>query len=312
MTPAKRAILVQQLGLNDSIPVQYIRWLIGDDYRLFDTNGDGKFETTCNIVDGEQVCGPDKYGTRKGLLRGDFGYSYSNKRPVMALVGERVGATLEMQTLALLFGSISGITFGILAAVNRGGWFDNTTRVMAVVLNAVPAFWLGLLLMMIFGAYLKVLPMSGRCDPTTVCPPVFQRLEYLILPVTVLATGGLAGYSRYMRASMLDVVNQDYIRTARAKGLVEQAVWFGHAARNAAIPLATFLGPAIFGLLGGSVITETLFSWPGLGRLAIAAVNNKDLPLIMIITLIGAVQTVFGFILSDILYALVDPRIRFS
>jgi peptide/nickel transport system permease protein len=134
----------------------------------------------------------------------------------------------------------------------------------------------------------------------------------MVLPVAVLATGGIAGFSRYIRASMLDVVNQDYIRTAKSKGLPNRRVWFIHAARNALIPMATFLGPAIFGLIGGAVITETLFSWPGLGRLSITAVNNLDMPLLMAITMIGAVQTICGFILSDILYAAFDPRIRFG
>lgn len=295
ITPEKRAILNQQLGLNDPWPVQYVRWLIGDDWRQFDM-GNGKMQ----------------YGTRKGILRGDFGYSFSNRRSVTALISERIGATLELSIISLIIGSSVGIAIGILAAVGRGGLFDNVTRVFSVILSAVPVFWLGLLLIMIFGAWLKILPMGGRCDPTAPCPPVYMRLEYIILPTFILSTGAIAGYSRYMRASMLDVVNQDYIRTAKAKGLTERTVWFLHAARNAMIPLATFLGPAITGLLGGAVITETLFSWPGLGRLAISALNSLDYPLIMAIVMIGAVETILGFVLSDILYAWVDPRIRFS
>lgn len=294
-TPEKRAILNQQLGLNDPWPVQYVRWLIGDDWRQFDM-GNGKMQ----------------YGTRRGILRGDFGYSFSNRRSVTALISERIGATLELSVISLIIGSTIGVAIGILAAVGRGGLFDNLTRVFSVVLSAIPVFWLGLMLILIFNSWLKILPPGGRCDPTTPCPPVYQRLEYLILPTFILSTGAIAGYSRYMRASMLDVVNQDYIRTAKSKGLPENTVWFLHAARNALIPLATFLGPAITGLLGGAVITETLFSWPGLGRLAITALNSLDYPLIMAIVMIGAVETVLGFVLSDILYAWVDPRIRFS
>jgi len=190
---------------------------------------------------------------------------------------------------------------------------------MAVVFNALPVFWLGLILILIFGVLLKnsaggpFLPMGGRCPTTlTGCPPLHQRLNFLILPTFVLATGGIAGYSRYMRASMLDVINQDYIRTARSKGLTERNVWFKHGARNALIPLATFLGPSITGLLSGAAITETIFSWPGLGRTAVGAVTQQDYPVVMAVVIIAAIATVIGYILSDILYALIDPRIRFS
>jgi ABC-type dipeptide/oligopeptide/nickel transport system permease component len=141
---------------------------------------------------------------------------------------------------------------------------------------------------------------------------IYLRLNHLILPALVLAAGSVAGYSRYLRGSMLDVIGQDYIRTAHAKGLPPRRVWVGHAARNALIPVATFLGPALTGLLSGAVVTETIFSWPGLGRLAIQSINTFDYPMIMAVTMLGAVATVLGFILSDILYALIDPRIRFS
>ena len=139
-----------------------------------------------------------------------------------------------------------------------------------------------------------------------------MRLEYLIMPVIVLSSGGIAIFSRFMRASMLDVINQDYIRTARAKGLSNRNVWFKHGARNALIPIATILGPSILGVLGGAVITETVFSWPGMGRFAVEAVFAKDYPVVMTTVVIGAVTTVLGFLLSDILYAAVDPRIRFN
>jgi len=185
---------------------------------------------------------------------------------------------------------------------------------MAVIFNAVPVFWLGLILILIFGSFLKVLPMGGRCPPvlTGGCPPIYGRLQYLILPTFILATGGVAVFSRYMRASMLDVIGQDYIRTAKAKGLSSQQVWFKHGARNALIPIATFIGPAIAGLLGGAPITETIFSWPGLGQIGVSSVVQQDYPLVMAVVIITAFATILGFILSDILYALIDPRIRFS
>jgi peptide/nickel transport system permease protein len=141
---------------------------------------------------------------------------------------------------------------------------------------------------------------------------MFQRLEYLVLPTFILATQGIGGYSRYMRAAMLDVVAQDYVRTARAKGLTERQVWFKHGARNALIPIATFIGPAITGLLGGAVITETIFNWPGVGRTTVAAVVGRDYPMVMAVTVYVGLATILGYLLSDVLYGLIDPRIRFN
>lgn len=293
---AAREQEAQRLGLNDPWPLRYVRWLVGDDWMYYDRTGDGVPE----------------YGNKKGFLRGDFGFSFQNRRPVLDLFLERLGATLELGILALVFGLILGVPIGIVAAVGRGGVFDNITRVMAVLINSVPIFWMGLILILIFGAQLGILPMGSRC-PTDAqgCPPIYDRLQYLVLPVIVLGAGGLAGYSRYMRASMLDVIGQDYMRTAKAKGLRRRGVWFRHGARNALIPLATFLGPAITGLWGGAPVTETIFSWPGIGRLYIQSINQQDFPLIMMIVVFSAIATILGFILSDVLYALIDPRIRF-
>jgi len=299
ITPQQRQRLAQQLGLNDPLPVQYLRWLVGDDWMQFDTDGDGEM---------------DSYGTRRGILRGDFQRSFTARRPVLDVITERIPATLELGAASLMLGVAVGVPIGILAATRKGGWFDNLTRVLAVVFNAIPIFWLGLILILIFGSWLGVLPMGGRCPPvlTGGCPPVYGRIEYLILPTFVLATGAIAIYSRYMRASMLDVMSQDYMRTAHSKGLTNRVVWFKHGARNAFIPLATFLGPAITGLLSGAAITETIFSWPGMGRLAVNSVTSQDYPVVMGVVIITAIATMLGYILSDILYALVDPRIRFD
>jgi peptide/nickel transport system permease protein len=201
-----------------------------------------------------------------------------------------------------------------MAAVRRGGWFDNSMRIMAVVFDAIPSFWLGLMLILLFGVQLKVLPLQGRCKATISdsCPPLYDRLQYLVLPTFILATGLIAGYSRYTRASMLDVINQDYIRTARSKGLTDRMVWFKHAARNALIPIATFLGPALTGILGGAVITETIFSWPGVGRTVVAAVTQRDYPVVMAVTIYAALATIIGYLISDVLYGIIDPRIRYD
>jgi len=315
MTPQQRERIARQLGVDDPWPIQYVRWLIGDQWRMIDTDDDGV---------------PDTQGTRLGILRGDFGRSIAFRRPVIDVISERIPATLELGMSSLFFSILLGVPIGIWAAVKRGRWFDTITRVMAVVFSAIPVFWLGLILILLFGRLLPnwlhdlnpvlfpgtspILPMGSRAPSTLLggYPPIWARLEYLILPTFVLAAGGIAGYSRYLRASMLDVIGQDYIRTAKAKGLSAREVWFRHGARNALIPLATFLGPAITGLLGGAAITERIFSWPGLGRLAVDATTQLDYPVVMAVVIMTAVATILGYIVSDILYALIDPRIRFS
>jgi peptide/nickel transport system permease protein len=312
---SERHALEARLGVNDPIYVQYLRWLLGDDWMRVDTNGDG-FTDVARLIplDADGDGNPEPPGTNKGILRGDFGRSFSQRRPVLQMIGEKVGATLELGFAALLVELILGVPIGILAAVRRGGWFDNVTRVIAVMFSAIPIFWFGLILLLLFSFRLGWLPSGGQCQLvlTGGCPPIYARLNYLLLPTLVLSTGGIAVYSRYMRASMLDVIHQDYIRTAQSKGLPGQIVWFKHAARNALIPLATFLGPAITGLLSGAVITESIFSWPGMGRLGVTSVTQQDYPVVMAVVILGALATILGYLLSDILYAVIDPRIRFS
>jgi peptide/nickel transport system permease protein len=299
ITARQRQQLEAQFGIHDPWPLQFLYWMIGDDWVMRDLTGDGEL---------------DGYGVRKGIFRGDFGISYSQgRRPVLEVISPYVVPTLELTVSAFIIGLGLGLPIGILAAINRGGFFDNSARVWAVISNAVPNFWLGLILILIFASWLGWLPISGRGPRTlTGLPPLMERWNYLVLPVFALGTGAIAAYSRYMRASMLDVISQDYVRTARAKGLAPRLVWYRHAARNALIPIATFVGPAITGLIGGAVIIESIFAWPGLGRLAVAAVNQRDYSIIMATVLLGAVATIIGYILSDILYALIDPRIRFN
>lgn len=295
----ERQRMAERLGVNDPWPLQYIRWLIGDDWMRFDTDGDGE---------------PDERGNRYGILRGDFGRSFVYREDTLKLIGNFVPATLELNIASLIVGAGLGIPLGIIAAVWRGGFFDNFTRVFAVVGNSVPDFWMGFILLMFFGQpVLNLLPMGGMCAPVRGgCPPIYQRLEYILLPTVVLSLGLIAGYSRYMRTAMLETVSSDFVRTARAKGLTNRTVWFRHAARNAMIPLATFLGPTITGLLGGAVIVENIFAWPGLGRLFIRSITGQDYPVIMASVVLGAVATILGYIISDILYAVFDPRIRFN
>ncbi len=325
LPPSVRERAERLAGVNDPIYVQYLRWLAGTDWMRWDSDGDGISDGAFLMPLGFDANSDGDYdderdeiyppGNSYGIIRGDFGRSFNTGgRTVSSLIGERISATLELGISALITGLVIGIPIGIYAAVRKGGLFDNATRILAVVFNAIPIFWLALILILIFGARLGWLPMAGRTPRvlTGGIPPIYERIEYLILPTFVLATGAIAIYSRYMRASMLDVISQDYMRTAQSKGLSSRKVWFQHGARNALIPMATFLGPAITSLLSGAAITETVFAWPGLGRFGVGAVIGRDYPVIMAVVIIGSLATLFGYILSDILYALIDPRIRFD
>jgi peptide/nickel transport system permease protein len=314
-SPQERRALEARLGVNDPWIVQYLRWLTGDDWMRRDLDGDGLADQ-CIILacDADGDGRNEPAGERRGILRLDFGRSLFERRPVTEVIGDRALATLELGFAALVVGIVLGVPIGILSAVFKGSWFDSIMRIFSVAVSAIPIFWLGLMLILIFGVWLDVLPLGQRHGIvlTGGVPPIWERLQYLILPTVVLSSLSVAVYSRYLRASMLDVIHQDYVRTAKSKGLSAAKVWFGHAARNALIPVATFLGPQITGLLGGAVVTETIFSWPGLGRTGVTAVIQQDFPVVMAVVIIGAVATILGYILSDIMYALIDPRIRFS
>ncbi len=296
VTQVERERLADRLGVNDPVPLQYLRWLIGDDWLRFDTDGDGE---------------PDARGERKGILRGDFGTSFVYSRSPITLIAEFLPATIELNIAVLVVSLPLGIAIGVLAARFHDGWFDQSSRVLAVVGDAVPSFWLAFILILVLGRYLDVLPMGGRCAPTRGgCPPIYERMQYIVMPVLVMSLGAVSGWSRFMRASMLENISGDYIRTAQAKGLSNQRVWFHHALRNAIIPMATFLGPLSVSLLGGSVIIETIFAWPGVGRLLLQSVTSQDYPVVMASVVIGSLLTIVGYLISDILYAVFDPRIR--
>jgi len=295
-TPEGTATLRRQLGLDQPPLVQYIYWLIGNDWVKIDAKGNGSGE----------------YGTRRGLLRGDFGQSIILKRPVLEVIAERVPATLLLTGTAVLVGYIVGVILGLFAALFHRSWFDQLVRVLSVLGNAVPGFWLGLILIIIFSVQLGVLPMSGMRDITKPSSGfnLQETLPYMVMPVFVIALGIIASISRYTRVQVLEVLGQDYVRTAYAKGLANRRVYFVHIARNALIPIVTLLGVALGSLIGGAVIIEQVFSWPGLGRLVIEAVGTRDYPLIMGSVVIGSVLYITGLLISDVLYVLVDPRIR--
>lgn len=286
----------RQLGLDKPIITQYVYWLIGNDWTEYDSDGDG--------VD-------DSQGTRYGLLRGDLGVSIKHRRPVSELLLERVPATLQLTFSALILGYGMGILLGILAAVFHRTWIDQVVRIISVVGNAVPQFWLGLLLIILFSVNLDILPMSGmRSISNRGEFDIWDTLSHMILPVSVLSLNTIAFVSRFTRTELLEVLEQDFIRTARAKGLGDQVIWWKHALRNALLPVATFLGPGLGTLLAGAVIVERVFTWPGLGLLIVDAVFQHDYPLVMGSIVVASIMFILGVLLSDILYALLDPRIR--
>jgi peptide/nickel transport system permease protein len=253
----------------------------------------------------------------KKLAHGDLGTSFSpDHRPVAAKILERLPITILLNILSLLLILVVAIPIGVLSAVYQNSLFDKIMSVFVFVGFAIPTFWLALLMMILFGVHLDWLPISGiRSFYAEYLPPwqaFVDLLKHLVMPVLLSAFGGLAGLSRYMRSNMLEVIRQDYIMTARAKGLREREVIYRHALRNALLPVITILGLSVPGLIGGSVIFETIFAIPGMGQLFYGAVMARDYPVVMGILLIGAVLTLIGNLLADVSYAVADPRIRVS
>lgn len=249
------------------------------------------------------------------LVRLDFGDSFSqDNRPVLDKIVERLPVTILLNVLSLLIILAVALPIGIISAVRRNSFFDRSTTVLVFVGFATPSFWLALLMMDWLGVRLGVLPISGLkslgYEYLSLSGQIFDRISHLLLPVFIAAIGGLAGFSRYMRSNMLEVIRQDYIMTARAKGLSERVVIYKHALRNALLPVITILGLSLPGMIGGSVIFETIFAIPGMGKLFYDGVLMRDYPLIMGVLVIGAVLTLAGNLLADISYALADPRIR--
>ena len=226
----------------------------------------------------------------------DFGRSYMTGQPVIGEIAERLPNTLILMISSYILTLLICIPVGVYSAVKKGGWFDNTFTVLSFAGMSIPTFWVGLMLMLLFAVQLDWLPATGN----------------LILPLITMTIGSLAGLTRYQRAAMLEVLNQDFIRTARAKGLPERVVIFKHALRNALIPIVTIMGLSLPDLFGGAFIIETIFAWPGMGRLGVQAIFSRNYPLIMGIVMFSALLIVLGNLFADIGYALVDPRIRYE
>ena len=251
----------------------------------------------------------------KRLVKLDFGESFStDKRPVWDKIKERLPITILINVLSLVLVILIAIPIGVSSATHQYSLYDKITTVVVFVGFAIPTFWLALLLMILFGIYLDWLPISGikslNYDSLSTVGKIRDMSSHLIMPVLLGAFGGLAGLSRYMRSNMLEVIRADYVTTARAKGLSERAVIYKHAMRNALLPVITILGLSVPGLIGGSVIFETIFAIPGMGQLFYMSVMTRDYPLIMGVLTIGAVLTLIGNLLADAGYAIADPRIR--
>lgn len=251
------------------------------------------------------------------VVRGNLGMSMAQRRPVLDMIKERLPATIVLNVLGVLLIYLIALPVGIISAVRQYSWFDHTMTFSAFVGQAMPAFFFAMILIYYVGMRVPWIPLAGMAtvgvDYAKVSFGVWalDRARYLILPLSVIVMGGLAGLVRYMRASMLDVIHQDYVRTARSKGLSERSVVLKHSVRNALLPIVTSLGFTFSGLLGGSVVLESIFAWPGVGLLAIQAIFMRDYQVIMAFNMIGAVMLVLGMLLADILYVVVDPRIKY-
>lgn len=252
----------------------------------------------------------------KRFIRLDFGNSFKDDRPSIKKIGERLPATLLLNFFSICLILVTALPIGIYSAIKHNKFFDKLMTVFVFIGFSTPTFWLALLLMMLFGLKLGLLPISGihslNYDELSFFGKIWDVSRHLVLPVFVSAFTGLAGLSRYTRSSMVEVIRQDYIRTAYAKGLSQSRIIFHHAVKNALLPIVTILGLSLPALIGGGFIFETIFAYPGMGRLGYEAIMSRDYPVVMAVGTIAAILTLLGNLIADITYALVDPRIRYK
>jgi peptide/nickel transport system permease protein len=278
LSAAGRAALRARFGLDDPVPIQYIKWL-------------GR------------------------SLTGDFGYSFATNEPVLTVIGRRFPATLELFSVSLVLALVFAILIGVVSALRQSSVTDYALMTLSYFGISMPIFLFGLFAQDIFGVQLHWLPVSGTQTLGYQLAPIdafVDHLEHLIMPMSVLAITYIAGWSRYMRSSMIEVVHQDYMRTARAKGVSSASLIFRHALRNAVIPLITVVAIDFGAVAGGAAITEGVFAWPGMGSLFIDELTRRDYPVLLGMLIISAVFVIFFNLLADILYAVMDPRIRYS
>ncbi len=273
MTQADLDRIADQLGLNRPLPVQYAEWF----WRM---------------------------------LSGDWGRSYRDQQPVLHIIASHIGATMQLMLTSTLLAMVLGAWIGILGAIRRYSLFDSLATIGAMIALSIPTFWFGLVIIYVFSVGLGWLPAGNRY--TIGDDSLLGHLHHLIGPCIVLALVSTAVWSRYMRSSMLDVVNQDYIRTARAKGVPERQILLRHALRNALLPMITITGLHVPTLLSGALVTETVFTWPGMGRLFLDSISYRDYPVVMGILMFTAVLVLLGSLIADLLYGVADPRVSGS
>jgi len=273
-TPEQRDALIRRFGLDRPVPLRYLDWL-------------------------------------GGAVHGDLGTSMLTQEPVLNRIADRLPNTLLLSGLALSVSIALGIPTGVIAALHRGTTADYTLSGLSLLGLSIPAFWLGIMLILTFSVNLQVLPSSGVAT-TGAEFSLTDRLEHVLMPAVVLSTAVLPYVVRFTRSAMLEVLSQDYIRTATAKGLSAQTVTYAHALRNALVPVISIIGTLIPRLAGGAVVTEAVFGWPGMGRLAVEAANGRDYPLIVGITVVIATVVILTSFVVDLAYTWIDPRIRLA
>ncbi len=278
LSPAGRAALRARFGLDDPLPIQYLKWL-------------------------------------GNILTGNFGFSFATNQPVSQVLSERFPATLELFGLAFALALVFAILLGIISAIRQNTITDYVVTTVSYFGIAMPVFVLGLFLQDIFAVQLHWLPVSGTSTSGMTFDAFNTFLDgflHIILPTLTLSVLFIAGWSRYMRSSMIDVVKQDYIRTARAKGVNTRSILLGHALRNAVIPLITVVAIDFGSVAGGAVLTEGIFAWPGMGSLFLGSLDSRDFPVLLAILILSAILVISFNLIADILYAVMDPRIRYS
>lgn len=279
ITPEEKNRMIKDFGLDEPVHIQYVLWL-------------GR------------------------LFRGDLGHSYSYHQSVAKLISERIPRTLELMLITEVLGLALAVVLGVVCAVKQYSLTDSVSKFVALIGYSAPSFWLGLLSITVFAGMLGWLPSFGVQTYGTTFPTIFDawfdHLKHLILPVGILTFGWVAYLFRLVRSSMLEVLNQDYIITARAKGVKERMVIYKHALRNALLPVVTYEGYSIGFILGGAAVIETVFSWPGLGKFWVDVAANRDYPTLMALSMIIALMIMLGNLAADIVYAIVDPRIRYD
>jgi len=268
----------QQYGLNDPLPVQYIKWL-------------------------------------GNVLQGDFGRSFSRaQQPVFEVIAQALPVTMTIAVLTLIANFVFGIIIGVISAVKQNSFSDRFLTVTALFFYSMPEFWLALMMIILFALKWPLFPVSGLNEVGAESYGAFgfimDRIWHLVLPVTVLSINGAAGIARYVRGSMLEVIRQDYVRTARAKGLSERVVILKHALRNALLPVITLMGSSLPFIFSGALFIEVIFAFPGMGRVTVEAIFARDYPLIIANTFVSGTMIVLGNLVADVLYAVVDPRIK--